>query len=93
MASRKNPDDPVPFITATPGLLGLELVVGRGTKRNWVIRNAQPELVYEEHEPSIVLSSFLNQDPPEPPGLLSCPQASLASLSAQVRAGPVGFIR
>jgi CubicO group peptidase (beta-lactamase class C family) len=49
MASRKNPDGSVSFITTIPGMVGLDFVVGKGIKRNLIIRDAQHEYVYEEH--------------------------------------------
>lgn len=48
VASRKNPDGTVSFITTVPGALGFEFVVGAKTKRILTIRDAQHEYVYEE---------------------------------------------
>jgi CubicO group peptidase (beta-lactamase class C family) len=48
VASRKNPDATISFITTVPGELGFEFVVGSGAKRTLTIRDAQHEYVYEE---------------------------------------------
>jgi CubicO group peptidase (beta-lactamase class C family) len=48
VASRKNPDGTISFITTVPGELGFEFVVGSGAKRTLTIRDAQHEYVYEE---------------------------------------------
>jgi len=51
VASRKNPDGTISFITIVPGLIGeeaAEFVVGSGPKRTLVIRDAQHEYVFEE---------------------------------------------
>ncbi len=48
VASRKNPDGTVSFVTTVPGALGFEFVVGSGPKRTLTIRDAQHEYVYEE---------------------------------------------
>ena len=48
VASRKNPDGTVSFITTTPGVVGFEFVVGSGSKRTLVIRDAQHEYVFAE---------------------------------------------
>lgn len=48
VASRKNPDGTISFITTVPGELGFEFVVGSGTKRTLTIRDAQHEYVFEE---------------------------------------------
>jgi CubicO group peptidase (beta-lactamase class C family) len=49
MASKKNPDGSMSFVTVAPGLTGFELTVGaRGPKRTLVIRDAQHEYVFEE---------------------------------------------
>jgi CubicO group peptidase (beta-lactamase class C family) len=49
VASRKNPDGTISFLTIVPGELGFEFVVGSGAKRTLTIRDAQHEYVYEEH--------------------------------------------
>jgi hypothetical protein len=48
MASRKNPDGTISFITIAPGVSGGEFVVGFGPKRTLIIRDAQHEYVLEE---------------------------------------------
>jgi CubicO group peptidase (beta-lactamase class C family) len=48
VASRRNPDGTVSFITIAPGVQGFEFVVGRGEKRSLVIRDAQHEYVFVE---------------------------------------------
>ena len=49
VASRKNPDGTISFITTTPGVVGFEFVVGgSGTKRTLTIRDAQHEYVFDE---------------------------------------------
>jgi CubicO group peptidase (beta-lactamase class C family) len=49
VASRKNPDGTISFITIVPGELGFEFVVGSsGSKRTLTIRDAQHEYVFDE---------------------------------------------
>jgi CubicO group peptidase (beta-lactamase class C family) len=48
VASRKNPDGTISFITTVPGELGFEFVVGSGPRRTLTIRDAQHEYVFEE---------------------------------------------
>ncbi len=48
VASRKNPDGTISFITTVPGELGFEFVVGSDARRTLTIRDAQHEYVYEE---------------------------------------------
>ncbi len=49
MASRKNPDGTVSFLTVAPGVTGFEFVVGGGgAKRTLIIRDAQHEYVFTE---------------------------------------------
>ena len=48
VASKKNPDGSLSFITLVPGFTGMELVVGSGAKRTLVLRDAQHEYVFEE---------------------------------------------
>lgn len=48
VASRKNPDGTISFITIVPGELGFEFVVGSAAKRTLTIRDAQHEYVFEE---------------------------------------------
>ena len=46
VASRRNPDGTISFITIVPGVIGSEFVVG--PKRTLIIRDAQHEYVFEE---------------------------------------------
>src|SRR6266567_3198031 len=48
VASRKNPDGTISFITTVPGELGFEFVVGLVARRTLTIRDAQHEYVFEE---------------------------------------------
>lgn len=48
VASRKNPDGTISFITIVPGMIGSEFVVSPGPKRRLVTRDAQHEYVFEE---------------------------------------------
>ena len=48
MASKKNPDGSVSFVTIMPGLIGLELVVGGSGKRTLTLRESQHEYVFTE---------------------------------------------
>jgi CubicO group peptidase (beta-lactamase class C family) len=48
VASRKNPDGTISFITTVPGELGFEFVVGSEARRTLTIRDAQHEYVFEE---------------------------------------------
>jgi CubicO group peptidase (beta-lactamase class C family) len=49
VASRRNPDGTVSFLTTIPGFDGLEFVVGKGDgKRTLVFRDAQHEYVFRE---------------------------------------------
>ena len=49
MASRKNPDGTISFVTIAPGLLGLDLNVGGGSgERTLVVRDAQHEYTFTE---------------------------------------------
>jgi CubicO group peptidase (beta-lactamase class C family) len=48
MASRKNPDGSLSFITTAPGAMGIEFVVGSGEKKTLIIRDAQHEYVFTE---------------------------------------------
>jgi CubicO group peptidase (beta-lactamase class C family) len=47
VASRKNPDGTVSYLTTAPGGQGFEFVVGAGPKKTLVIRDAQHEYVFE----------------------------------------------
>jgi len=48
VASRKNPDGTISFITTAPGLMGFEFVVGSSGKRALITRDAQHEYVFTE---------------------------------------------
>jgi CubicO group peptidase (beta-lactamase class C family) len=48
VASRKNPDGTISFITIVPGASGFEFTVGSGSKKTLTIRDAQHEYVFEE---------------------------------------------
>ena len=48
VASRKNPDGTMSFLTIAPGIGGFEFVVGSGAKRTLVIRDAQHEYTFTE---------------------------------------------
>jgi CubicO group peptidase (beta-lactamase class C family) len=48
VASRKNPDGTISFITTVPGMAGSEFVVGSGQKRTLVMRDAQHEYIFDE---------------------------------------------
>jgi hypothetical protein len=51
VATRKNPDGTMSFITTTPGVIGFEFVVGKAgaaPKRTLVTRDAQHEYVFTE---------------------------------------------
>jgi len=49
MASRRNPDGTISFITVDPGVNGVEFVVGTGGKKTLMLRDAQHEYVFDEH--------------------------------------------
>lgn len=48
VATRKNPDGTLSFITIAPGVIGFEFVVGSGPKRTLITRDAQHEYVFTE---------------------------------------------
>jgi CubicO group peptidase (beta-lactamase class C family) len=48
IASRKNPDGTMSFITIAPGARGFELTMGSRSKRTLTMRDAQHEYVFEE---------------------------------------------
>ena len=48
VASRKNPDGTVSFMTTSPGVVGFEFVVGSGPGRTLITRDAQHEYVFAE---------------------------------------------
>ncbi len=47
VASKKNPDGTISFVTTAPGISGSEFVVGAGPKKTLVTRDAQHEYVFE----------------------------------------------
>jgi len=47
VASRKNPDGTISFLTTAPGISGVEFVVGSEPQKTLVIRDAQHEYVFE----------------------------------------------
>jgi CubicO group peptidase (beta-lactamase class C family) len=47
VASRRNPDGTMSFITISPGVSGFEFVVGSGAKKTLTTRDAQHEYVFE----------------------------------------------
>ena len=48
VATKKNPDGTVSFITIRPGVAGFEFVVGAGPKRTLIVRDGQHEYVFAE---------------------------------------------
>jgi CubicO group peptidase (beta-lactamase class C family) len=46
MGSRRNPDGTLSFITTATGMNGIEFVVGAGSKRTLIVRDAQHEYVF-----------------------------------------------
>jgi len=50
VASRKNPDGTISFVTLAPGVEGFEFTVGSASKRTLTIRDAQHEYVFAERE-------------------------------------------
>ncbi len=46
VASKKNPDGTVSFVTTVPGMTGVEFVVGNGQPRTLITRDAQHEYVF-----------------------------------------------
>jgi CubicO group peptidase (beta-lactamase class C family) len=48
MASRRNPDGTISFITVDPGVNGVEFVVGTGGKKTLMLRDAQHEYMFDE---------------------------------------------
>ena len=46
MATRKNPDGTISFVTTRPGIAGFEFVVGAGPKPTLIVRDAQHEYVF-----------------------------------------------
>ena len=52
VASRKNTDGSMSFTTITPGVIGFEFVVGSGSERTLIMRDAQHEYVFKEQRSS-----------------------------------------
>ena len=48
VASRKNPDGTVSFLTTAPGVIGFEFVIGSGPGRTLIARDAQHEYVFRD---------------------------------------------
>ena len=48
VATKKNPDGTISFVTIVPGMMGSEFVVGSGGKRTLVMRDAQHDYVFDE---------------------------------------------
>jgi urocanate hydratase len=48
VASRKNLDGMISFVTIVPGMFGEDFTVGAGPRRTLVIRDAQHEYVFDE---------------------------------------------
>ena len=46
VASRRNPDGTVSFLTVAPGIIGAEFVVGPGPKPTLIVRDSQHEYVF-----------------------------------------------
>ncbi|HWB76599.1 MAG TPA: serine hydrolase domain-containing protein [Nannocystaceae bacterium] len=46
VASRKNPDGTISLLTIAPGVVGFELVIGTGSDKTLVLRDAQHEYVF-----------------------------------------------
>jgi CubicO group peptidase (beta-lactamase class C family) len=47
VASKKNPDGTISFVTTVPGMAGFEFVVGSGAKKTLITRDAQHEYMFE----------------------------------------------
>jgi len=48
VATKKNPDGTLSFVTIVPGMSGFEFVVGSGAKKTLITRDAQHEYIFEE---------------------------------------------
>ena len=48
VATKKNPDGTISFVTIVPGMAGFEFVVGSGAKKTLITRDAQHEYIFEE---------------------------------------------
>ena len=47
VATKKNPDGTISFVTIVPGMSGFEFVVGAGAKKTLITRDAQHEYIFE----------------------------------------------
>jgi hypothetical protein len=47
VASRRNPDGTLSFVTISPGVSGFEFVVGSGAKKTLTVRDAQHEYAFD----------------------------------------------
>jgi hypothetical protein len=48
VATRKNPDGTISYITISPGLIGFDLTVGTADKRTLIARDGQHEYIFTE---------------------------------------------
>ena len=48
VATKKNPDGTISFVTTVPGMSGFDFVVGTGAKKTLTTRDAQHEYIFEE---------------------------------------------
>ncbi len=48
VATKKNPDGTISFVTIVPGMEGFEFVVGSGPKKTLILRDAQHEYIFEQ---------------------------------------------
>ena len=48
VATKKNPDGTLSFVTIVPGMEGFEFVVGSGAKKTLITRDAQHEYIFDE---------------------------------------------
>ena len=48
VATKKNPDGTISFVTIVPGMSGFEFVVGGGAKKTLITRDAQHEYIFDE---------------------------------------------
>ena len=48
VATKKNPDGTISFVTIVPGMEGFEFVVGAGAKKTLITRDAQHEYIFDE---------------------------------------------
>ncbi len=48
VATKKNPDGTISFVTTVPGMAGFDFVVGAGAKKTLITRDAQHEYIFDE---------------------------------------------